>query len=53
MRQSNMELLRIVSMLMVLAVHIDGASLGLPELGGDIAALTRARRGNLASKPSP
>lgn len=35
-----MELLRIVSMLMVLAVRIDGASLGLPELGGDIAALT-------------
>lgn len=31
-RQSNMELLRIVSMLMVLAVHIDGASLGLPSV---------------------
>lgn len=30
-RQSNIELLRIVSMMMVLAVHIDGASLGLPE----------------------
>ena len=29
-RASNMELLRIVSMLMVLCVHIDGASLGLP-----------------------
>lgn len=33
-RQSNMELLRIVSMLMVLAVHLDGASLGLPDLDG-------------------
>lgn len=39
-RQSNMELLRIVSMLMVLSVHIDGASLGLPELGGDLSGLT-------------
>lgn len=29
-RQSNIELLRIVSMLMVLAVHFDGAALGLP-----------------------
>lgn len=40
MRQSNFELLRIVSMLMVLAVHIDGASLGLPEPLGCIATLT-------------
>lgn len=30
-RLSNIELLRIVSMIMVLAVHFDGASLGLPE----------------------
>lgn len=29
-RESNIELLRIVSMLMVVLVHIDGASLGLP-----------------------
>lgn len=40
MRQSNFELLRIVSMLMVLAVHIDGASLGLPEPLGCVATLT-------------
>lgn len=39
-RRSNMELLRIVSMLMVLAVHMDGASLGLPALAGDIASAT-------------
>ncbi len=38
-RQSNMELLRIVSMLMILTVHVDGASLGLPEPGGDISVL--------------
>lgn len=30
-RESNIELLRIVSMLMVVLVHIDGASLGLPQ----------------------
>lgn len=35
-----MELLRVVSMLMVLAVHIDGASLGLPRLGGNLGAMT-------------
>ena len=35
-RASNMELLRIVSMMMVLAVHFDGAALGLPELKGNI-----------------
>lgn len=40
MRQSNFELLRIVSMLMVLTVHADGASLGLPEVRGDWEALT-------------
>lgn len=39
-RQSNMELLRIVSMMMVLAVHLDGASLGLPDLGGNPAGAT-------------
>ncbi len=32
-----MELLRIISMLMVLTVHADGAALGLPALHGDIA----------------
>ena len=35
-RLSNMELLRIISMLMVLAVHFDGASLGLPQLSGNV-----------------
>ncbi len=30
-RQSNLELLRIISMLMVVIVHLDGAVLGLPE----------------------
>lgn len=39
-RLSNMELLRIISMLMVLAVHIDGASLGLPAPDGDFASLS-------------
>ncbi|MDO4319001.1 MAG: acyltransferase [Bacteroidales bacterium] len=39
MRQSNLELLRIVSMMMVLVVHADGASLGLPEPSGDIGSL--------------
>lgn len=39
-RQSNFELLRILSMLMVLGVHIDGASLGLPELSGYWESLT-------------
>lgn len=32
-RQGNLELLRVVSMLMVLLVHADGASLGLPSVG--------------------
>lgn len=39
-RQSSFELLRIVSMAMVLVVHLDGASLGLPEPGGDIVAMS-------------
>lgn len=30
-RESNIELLRIASMMMVLVVHMDGAALGLPE----------------------
>lgn len=39
-RQSNIELLRIISMLMVLAVHVDGASLGLPAPDGDFDSLS-------------
>lgn len=39
-RQSNLELLRVLSMLFVLMVHIDGASLGLPQVGGEWTALT-------------
>lgn len=39
-RQSNIELLRIVSMMMVLIVHIDGASLGLPQVFGNVDSLT-------------
>lgn len=39
-RQSNIELLRIISMLMVLTVHVDGASLGLPAPDGDFASLS-------------
>ena len=39
-RQSNIELLRIISMAMVLCLHIDGASLGLPELKGEISTLS-------------
>lgn len=38
-RQSNMELLRIISMMMVLIVHIDGASLELPYINGNISQL--------------
>lgn len=38
-RQSSFELLRILSMLMVLIVHIDGASLGLPSPSGDITEI--------------
>lgn len=33
-RQSNMELLRIVSMAMILLLHVDGASVGLPYADG-------------------
>lgn len=39
-RLSNIELLRIVSMLMVVCVHLDGASLGLPELHGRWAGMS-------------
>ncbi|MBR5899748.1 MAG: hypothetical protein IKZ14_09830, partial [Muribaculaceae bacterium] len=39
-RKSNIELLRIVSIVMVLIVHLDGASLGLPEPMGNIAAVS-------------
>lgn len=39
-RQSNIELLRLISMLLILMVHIDGASLGLPQPMGDIASMT-------------
>lgn len=39
-RLSGMELLRIVSMMMVLAVHIDGASLGLPDASGKPSSLS-------------
>lgn len=39
-RQSNIELLRIVSMLMIVLVHIDGASLGLPQIEGDFSQLS-------------
>ena len=41
-RQSNMELLRIVSMAMVVLLHIDGASVGLPEADG-LATLADSR----------
>ncbi len=39
-RQSNIELLRILSMMAVILVHLDGASVGLPTPGafGDITA---------------
>ncbi len=40
MRASNMELLRIVSMLLVVLVHVDGASLGLPFINGNLSDLT-------------
>lgn len=39
-RQSNIELLRIISIVMVVVVHLDGASLGLPIPSGDISAVT-------------
>lgn len=47
-RQSGLELLRIVSMFMVLAVHIDGASLGLPMPSGDCGSLTSRHLWQLA-----
>lgn len=39
-RQSNIELFRIISMLLILIVHIDGASVGLPQPMGDIDSMT-------------
>ena len=39
-RQSNIELFRIISMLLILVVHIDGASIGLPQPMGDIDSMT-------------
>lgn len=39
-RQSNLELLRIVSMIMVVLVHVDGASLGLPQPLGEFGAMS-------------
>ncbi len=44
-RASNMELLRIVSMLLVVLVHVDGASLGLPFINGNLSDL--ASRGRI------
>lgn len=38
-RQSNFELLRILSVVMVLVLHLDGGALGIPEPMGDIASL--------------
>ncbi|MDE6382774.1 MAG: acyltransferase [Paramuribaculum sp.] len=40
MRQSNAELLRILSMMFVVMVHLDGAALSLPTISGDFDALT-------------
>lgn len=39
-RESNMELLRIVSMLFVLVVHFDGATVGLPQPHGNLSDLS-------------
>lgn len=39
-RASNIEMLRIISMIFVLIVHFDGAVLGLPEPRGDFGHLT-------------
>lgn len=39
-RESNVEALRIICMLMVVVVHLDGGSLGLPDLEGDWNAMT-------------
>lgn len=38
-RESNFEALRIVAMLAVIGVHLDGASLDLPKPSGDICAV--------------
>lgn len=47
-RQSNLELLRIVSMLMVLTVHADGAALGLPTVAGNLHGASAYDFGRLA-----
>mgnify|MGYP002515454124 CR=1 FL=1 len=39
-RRSNMELLRIIAMMLVVIVHMCGAALGLPAPKGDIASIT-------------
>lgn len=39
-RKSNIELLRLLSIIMVLAVHLDGASLGLPEPMGNVSVIS-------------
>lgn len=39
-RQSNLELLRIVSMLAIVMLHIGAASVGLPEPNGDLQSIT-------------
>lgn len=39
-RQAEFELLRIISMMMVLLVHADGAALGLPYPDGNIVGMT-------------
>lgn len=39
-RQATFELLRIISMMMVLLVHADGAALGLPHPDGNIVGMT-------------
>lgn len=49
-RLSNMELLRIISMLMVLAVHFDGASLGLPQLSGNVDRMNGRQAWQLATE---
>jgi len=49
-RLSNMELLRIISRLMVLAVHFDGASLGLPQLSGDVDRMNGRQAWQLATE---
>ena len=39
-RRSNMELLRIIAMMLVVIVHMCGAALGLPAPKGDIVSIT-------------